>query len=139
MVATWKDEDYKIAESHRRKAIALYTGIIVLCSLFWLMLFRGCALADNGIDANRIADKIYILEGGKNTKYPYGIRSVKAKNTLEARKICIRTINHKYQQWFASGHRGEFLDYLADKYCPKSADLTGNINWHKNIHRLMRA
>jgi len=31
-----------------------------------------------------------------------------------------------------------FLDYLADKYCPPSVDKQGNINWKKNIHKLVK-
>lgn len=84
--------------------------------------------------ANQIADAIYKVEGGNKTKHPYGILSVK---TNDPRKVCINTIKNNYVRWQKTGSKGDYLDYLADVYCPKSADPVGNKNWKKNIHKFL--
>lgn len=111
---------------------------IGLASIY-LILFTGVyatACANNMTDtrAGQIADVIYKLEGGANTKYPYGIMSIKTSNP---RKVCINTIKNNYLRWQKAGSQGDYLDFLADVYCPKSADATGNRNWHRNIHRML--
>lgn len=84
--------------------------------------------------ANRIADAIYKVEGGSKTKHPYGILSVKTSNP---RQVCINTVKNNYIRWQKEGSHGQYLDYLADVYCPKSADQIGNKNWKKNIYKLL--
>lgn len=85
------------------------------------------------LDANRIADAIYKVEGGSKAKAPYGILSVRVNDTTEARKVCLNTIRNNHRRWQAAGKPGKFLDFLADRYCPKSADPVGNRNWKKNV------
>ena len=88
------------------------------------------------VDANKIADAIYIIEGGKSTKYPYGVKSVATKgNTAKARKICINTIRNTHKRWLAENKPYNFLDYLADRYCPPNADRVGNVRWRVNIRK----
>lgn len=89
------------------------------------------------IDFNKLADAIYLAEGGKNTKHPYGILA-KYKNTTP-RQACINTIKHKWRDWKAQGEKGEYLEYLASKYAPIGAknDPNGlNRNWLKNVRSL---
>jgi hypothetical protein len=85
--------------------------------------------------AEKIVDAIYRVEGGEKTKHPYGILSVK---TSDPRKVCLNTVKNNYIRWQKAGSKGDYLDYLADVYCPPSADPTGNKNWHKNIHALVK-
>jgi hypothetical protein len=99
----------------------------------YLVLFVVLASNALALDANRIADVIYRVEGGAKAKAPYGILSVKVKNTTEARKVCLNTIRNNHRRWQAAGKPGKFLDFLADRYCPKSADPVGNRNWKKNV------
>jgi hypothetical protein len=82
----------------------------------------------------KIADAIYKVEGGSKTKHPYGVLSVQ---TSDPRHVCLVTIYHNEVRWQDAGTNGNFLDFLADVYCPKSADSKGNANWHKNIHKLL--
>lgn len=89
----------------------------------------------NKAEAERIADAIYIIEGGKNTKFPYGIKSIKTTNP---RQVCINTIVNNYARWIKKDSPGEFLDYLADVYCPKSADEIGNKRWKINIRKYVK-
>jgi len=91
------------------------------------------------INVERIADAIYVIEGGSKTKYPYGIKSINTKgNTAKARVICINTIRNTHKRWIAANKPINFLDYLADRYCPPSADKVGNIRWKKNIRKAIK-
>lgn len=84
-------------------------------------------------EASKIADAIYRLEGGINTRYPYGIKSLK---TLNPRQVCINTIQNNHDRWLRAGSKGNYLDFLANRYCPASVDPIGNKNWIINIHKL---
>ena len=85
------------------------------------------------IDANKIVNAIYIVEGGEKAKVPYGILSVKVRNKEHARQICLNTVNNTYVRWVNSGQKGSFIEYLACRYCPPSSDPIGHKNWVKNM------
>jgi hypothetical protein len=102
----------------------------------YLVLFTLVATNAIALDANRIADAIYRVEGGAKAKAPYGILSVKVANAAEARKVCLNTIRNNHTRWIRAGKPGKFLDFLADRYCPKSADPVGNRNWKKNVRSI---
>lgn len=87
---------------------------------------------------SRIVDCIYVVEGGAKTKHPYGILSVKVRDAGHARQVCARTVRNTHARWEAAGRPGDFLDFLADRYCPRSCDPVGNRNWKRNIHRLTK-
>jgi hypothetical protein len=103
-----------------------------------LILSAGLAVATpvpmSDIQANKIADAIYKVEGGAKTKYPYGIMSVKTTNP---RQVCINTVKNNFIRWQKAGSKGDYLDYLGNVYCPASADPVGNKNWLKNIHKFL--
>lgn len=86
-------------------------------------------------EANRIADAIFKVEGGNNTKYPYGIKSIKTNNP---RQTCLNTIKNNYIRWQLNGKKEDYLDFLANRYCPPEDDKQGNINWKKNIKRILK-
>ena len=86
---------------------------------------------------SQIADAIYRIEGGARAKAPYGILSLEVKSPALARQICLRTIRNNRTRWLAAGRPGDYLDFLADKYCPPSVDPGGNRNWKRNIHKLL--
>jgi hypothetical protein len=102
----------------------------------YLVLFVVFATNAIALDANRIADAIYRVEGGAKAKAPYGILSVKVANAAEARKVCLNTIRNNHTRWIRAGKPGKFLDFLADRYCPKSVDPIGNRNWKKNVRSI---
>jgi hypothetical protein len=79
---------------------------------------------------DKIADAIYRAEGGAHTRWPYGIKSV---ITANPRRVCLNTIHHNWQCWRKAGCPGDFIDFLADRYCPASADPIGNANWKRNV------
>ena len=86
--------------------------------------------------AERIVDAIWFIEGGQRAKAPYGILSVKVKDKDHARAVCKRTVINNYRRWEKAGKPGRYFDFLADRYCPPSADRVGNRNWKRNIRAL---
>ena len=87
---------------------------------------------------NSVVDAIYLAEGGSCAKVPYGILSVKVSSKEEARRVCYNTVKNNWRRWEDAGKPGLYTDFLADRYCPKSADPQGNINWKKNIVRILK-
>lgn len=81
---------------------------------------------------NQIVEAIKVIENSK--RYPYGVKSIDTGgNEEKARRICYNTVKNNYFRWQKSDKKKSYLNYLADKYCPPSADKQGNINWKKNI------
>ena len=101
--------------------------------LFMLAGFPLLASSDS-----EIADAIYRVEGGSRARVPYGILSIKIRDEAHARRICLNTIRNNRVRWIKAGQPGSYLDYLADRYCPRSADPIGNKNWKRNIHKLVK-
>jgi len=99
------------------------------------LLFTLSALAQSD---EQIADAIWLAEGGAKAKAPYGILSVKVSSKAMARRICLNTIRNNRARWIKAGRPGDYLDFLADKYCPPSADPVGNRNWKRNIKLLLK-
>lgn len=148
LIHTWADEDNRIrrdkeAEENFDKVIRILLIGAILGIILWIS--TGCSMASTivkqefvaGFSLDRWADSIRITEGDKN----YGIKSVRFKDSIEARKICKNTVRNNFKRFVASGgSRSDlkgYIDFLADRYCPKSADLTGNINWKANMYKLM--
>ena len=88
-------------------------------------------------DVARMADAIYIAEGGEKARKPYGILSVRVDSHAEARRVCVTTIKNNHARWERAGRPGRFVDFIADRYCPPSADPRGNVNWKRNVQKLM--
>lgn len=105
------------------------------------LLLTICAYAGETVpmpqgQSETIANAIYKIEGGDKTKFPYGIKSIKTSNP---RQVCINTIKNNYVRWQRAGSRGDYLNFLAGIYCPKSADPKGYLNWCHNIHSLIKS
>ena len=108
--------------------------IVLLCTIFGiLLLIYFTRSADSKDYTNeKIADAIYLAEGGKKAKVPYGILSVK---TNDPRKICINTIRNQRIRHKKHNCGKDFLQCLADRYCPIncSNDRGTNKYWYKNV------
>lgn len=102
------------------------------------LLIAGSAVASEAIDAEKIADAIYRVEGGSKARVPYGILSIPVRDEAHARRICLNTIRNNHRRWIKAGRPGAYLDFLADRYCPPSVDPKGNKNWKKNIKQLTK-
>ena len=89
-------------------------------------------------EATRIVDAIYRVEGGAKAKVPYGILSVRVSSLEEARKVAYNTVQNNHDRWLKAGQPGKYVDFLADRYCPSSADAKGNKNWKRNIREFLK-
>ena len=106
---------------------------------FFCTFFACMQLCASEINVHRIANAIYIIEGGKNTRHPYGVKSINTGgNSNRARIICINTIRNTHRRWIAANKPIPFLDYLANRYCPPSADKLGNARWRRNIRKYLQ-
>lgn len=97
-----------------------------------IFLSSSCAFAGTHahIDQNKLANAIYKAEGGAKTRHPYGILGHWNK---PPRIICINTIKNALKRW---NGQGDFIAFLAKRYCPVGAsnDPGGlNRNWIKNV------
>lgn len=97
------------------------------------------SFALNAINAEILADAIYLAEGGSKTKYPYGIISVKCSGETECRKICLNTIRNNHKRWLNSDKSLTYLEFLASRYAPigVSNDPTNlNKHWLGNVQAI---
>lgn len=92
-----------------------------------------CSAHAQTLDADKIANAIYRAEGGAHTRFPYGIMSLKVHSAGQARHVCLITIENNWKRWQAAGCHGDFIDFLADRYCPPSVDPQGNAHWKHNV------
>ena len=106
-----------------------------LCLAVVLSLLGGTAFA---LDAEKLADAIFLAENSKSK--PYGIMKdyCTAKTEDKCRLGCIQTINKRYTMYINQGGGSDvdFITYLSRSYCPIGAknDPTGlNVNWTKNV------
>jgi hypothetical protein len=92
---------------------------------------------------NKMADAIYKAEGGTKAKSPYGVLSINLKGKTpeakkaEARQITINSIRNNWKRWLATDKTKDFVDFMADRWCPISADPVGNRNWKSNVKKFM--
>ena len=87
-----------------------------------------------------VVEAIYLAEGGTMAVKPYGILSVPCSDKADCRKVCYNTVRNNYWRWVKAGRRGEYLAFLARRYCPVGAsnDPHGlNRNWLNNVRGLM--
>ena len=95
------------------------------------LLITSTVQASQAINVEKLANAIYIAEGGAKTNHPYGILA-KYKNTTP-RQACINTINHAIRDWDGEG---DFITFLGNRYAPIGADNDPkglNKNWVKNV------
>jgi hypothetical protein len=76
----------------------------------------------------RLATAIYWAEGGPKAKVPYGILSISVADEPAARRACLVTIRNSRRRWEAAGARGDYLEFLARRYCPPNSAA-----WLKNV------
>ena len=113
---------------------------ILITIIIWICLYNKCWPTEvdyYNVDNNIIVNAIYKAEGGKNTKYPYGIVSIDTKGDEEyARKICYNTVRNNKKRFLKQSKYKDYIEFLGSRYCPVGAknDPTGlNKNWIKNV------
>lgn len=101
-------------------------------------LNRAVAGALPEVEVNKIVNSIFRIEGGSKAPYPYGIRSIKTSNP---RRVCENTVRNNFGRWKAAGSKGDFLQFLAERYCPTSgfnlsnAEKKCNKYWLPNLKK----
>ena len=88
----------------------------------------------------RLADAIYIAEGGKKAKTPFGICSQPVKGYAHARRVCLASIRKNVARWEAAGKPGDFVSFMGRRWAPVGAsnDPRGlNRQWPDNVRRIL--
>ena len=86
------------------------------------------------INIPKLADAIYLAEGGAKTRHPYGILTHYKHTT--PRQACINTIRHRLKDWLLTDKKIDFITFLAQTYAPigaKNDPRNLNKNWYKNV------
>lgn len=91
----------------------------------------GCSPLEDYFE--RLADAIYVAEGGRKTAFPYGIKSVR---TDDPRQTCLTSIRNNYARWQDAGLPGDFIDFMGRRYAPPSAHPL-NQHWARNVRRAL--
>lgn len=108
----------------------------VLLGILLVSLFPAVCHAEQ-INESKLADAIYIAEGGKNTSHPYGILAHYKKTT--PRQACINTIRHAVKDYAKTDQKVTFIEFLGGRYAPVGAKNDPghlNKNWIKNVTKI---
>lgn len=94
------------------------------------------------IDDNKLADAIYIAEGGAKAKKPYGVLSVPCNSEAECRRITMNTIRNNKRRFKEYGHKTHrsFLEFFASRWAPIGAENDPhnlNKNWLPNVRKIL--
>lgn len=107
-----------------RKFLALC--MVAFCTTAWA--------ADQETEyEKRLLRAIYLAEGGAKARVPYGILSIRVADASEARRACLVTIRNNRRRWAAAGRKGDYLAFLARRYCPPAPEV-----WLKNVRYFMK-
>ena len=107
-------------------------GVIIISVMILLCL----VVSAHAQSIDEYADSIFWSEGGYETNYPYGIKSVSCDGMQECRRVCKNTIRNNIKRYADYGYKkyDDFLSFLASRYCPVKGDKTGlNKNWIGNV------
>jgi hypothetical protein len=87
------------------------------------------------IDPHKLADAIYKAEGGKKTRYPYGIKSVRCVGENDCRQVCLNTIRNNQKRFLKQNKYTDFIEFLGSRYCPLNikGEYHLNKNWVSNV------
>jgi hypothetical protein len=111
----------------------------LFCSAFGSGAQPSLPLRAGQIDPERLADAIYVAEGGSKTRHPYGVLSVKVRTEAEARHVCLVSITNNLARWERAGRPEPFILFMARRWAPVGAanDPHGlNLNWVRNVTRI---
>jgi hypothetical protein len=106
---------------------------ILLCGV--ICLFSSCSVTParaDVIDTERLADAIYMAEGGSHTRHPYGI--LKKYKTTTPRQACINTIKSALRRYDKSDKSVDFISFLGKTYCPTQGKYLTNDEKRLNMY-----
>lgn len=144
-----KNRDNFLWEAFRAKADAdavtefLKVGLFlaVMAGLILLALCIPAHAAEKQYSDIEIVQAIWYAEGGKDTNFPYGIRSVSCEGLDECRQVCLNTVRNNRKRYADYGHKkyDTYLEFLSSRYAPtQGKDLTKdekrlNAYWLNNV------
>jgi hypothetical protein len=116
-----------------KSILKFYIVASLIVNIIVLLIFCGIAKAEDWSDSE-IADAIYLAEGGKKAKVPFGILSVKCNGYAECRQVCLNTIRNNRKRYAAYGYKQykTFLEFLWHRYCPPEI-YPKNKFWLRNV------
>ena len=118
--------------------MSLTKKILFTLGITGLVILGSCSLV-HAYTVDQWANAIKKQEGNR---WPYGIKQFGHISPFKARIICKRTIWYKWQNYSKLPQQTrqtiDFVDYLADRYCPYSVDPQGNLNWKHNLPIILR-
>ena len=122
-----------MVEKHMRKNL-----LIILAISIWFLgiVFIAMLRAEAVPNFNKITDAIYLVEGGKLAKKPFGVLSVPCYDYETCRRIAHNTVVKNFKRWQDAGEPGEYLEFLSKRYAPMGAENDSqnlNRNWLKNV------
>ena len=81
-----------------------------------------------------ICSAIWIVEGGENTNYPYGIKSVNCDGKEDCKNVCYNTVINNRVRYADYGNKqyDTYLEFLQSRYCPLRD--AGCENWLPNLN-----
>ena len=90
----------------------------------------------------RLADAVYLAEGGAKAKVPYGIFYPGCSKSSPAycRKIAINTFKSAYKRFKSSSNSQTYISYLASTYAPmgvKNDPSNLNRHWIRNVNHFI--
>ena len=88
------------------------------------------------VDVDRMVEAIRVAEG-IHSRHPYGVLSVKVNSEAEAKAVCRRSVINNINRWENAGKTCPFVEFMAARWCPVTADPVGHRNWVKNVNKLM--
>lgn len=82
----------------------------------------------------RLADAIFLAEGGHRSRTPYGIKN--CPDPQRARQTCLRLIQEAGIDWELAwkkrAQQVSFIEFLGQTYCPPKAHRL-NEHWSRNV------
>ena len=88
--------------------------------------------------AETLADAIFKSEGSHKARVPYGVLSIPVRGEAHARLITLNSIRNNWARWLKAGKPGDFVSFMAKRWCPPSVDPTGHRNWVRNVKAYLR-
>lgn len=101
-----------------------------------ILTYQAQAGVRQEIDVDRMVDAIRVAEG-VHSRHPYGVLSVKVNSEAEAKAVCRRSVINNINRWENAGKTCPFVEFMAARWVPESADSVGHRNWVKNVNKLM--
>ena len=119
--------------------------LFIMVTYMLLLQSVGVQAQETNIPTESIVMAIYHAEGGRNTRYPFGIKSLKYENRTDrslsrhdwAKWIATNTVNNNKRRFKEYRGNMSFIEFLGSKYCPVKEHKL-NVNWVGNVRSILQ-